>query len=148
MKEEEIEDDSLENSEEEENEETPKKQSSSRTSLWFLVIAIALVFIILPCACMSKGSIGLRSEADAYSMAKEFIKGYLETPATAQFPLIDDYGIAVVKVDNDTWKVIGWFDAQNIFGALIRNYYECSVSYVGEGKWILESLNINGDVLK
>lgn len=67
---------------------------------------------------------------DAYFMSQEFLKKRLKAPATAKFP---DYSEAYVHYLGDSiYTVVAYVDAQNTFGALLRNNYHCSLKYEGD----------------
>lgn len=83
------------------------------------------------------------SEAAAYVKCKEFVGDRLVAPSTAEFASYRD--VTVVKLTNRTdevYKVVGYVDAQNRFGAMIRTEYVCEVAYLGNGSWQLMTVDI------
>jgi hypothetical protein len=74
-------------------------------------------------------------KVDAYTMSQDFMKRKLKAPASAQFQPFKSSEVTVVFAD-------GWYlvsapvDAQNSFGAMLRNNYLCKLRPVGNGdKW-------------
>jgi len=60
-------------------------------------------------------------------MSQEFVKRQLRSPSTADFPLINASGVSVSRFTNDdgrcAFTVRGYVDAQNGFGATVRQNY-------------------------
>jgi hypothetical protein len=71
----------------------------------------------------------------AYAMAQVFIKKQLKTPASADFPPVSDEGVKILKVGAAKYRVSGYVDAQNSFGAKLRKTWMCELEYVGDDKW-------------
>lgn len=67
-----------------------------------------------------------------YSM-QDRISSYLKAPATAKFPYYDKSFVKIKKKDEKTGIIIftinSYVDAENSFGALLRNHYKCDVMY-------------------
>ena len=61
-------------------------------------------------------------EATAISMAQELVKKELKSPSTASFPW--DFNAYTVTRKGDQFTVKGYVDAQNSFGAKLRNKFE------------------------
>lgn len=75
-------------------------------------------------------------DGDKYSaaaMCEKFVSKQLRAPATAKFSGTED--TTITPLGNGRWKAVGYVDAQNGFGALIRNDYSCTVEYMGQDKW-------------
>lgn len=58
-----------------------------------------------------------------------YIESLLKSPATASFG-----GETTKKTGKNTYHVEGYVDAQNGFGATVRNHYECDVEFTPDGK--------------
>lgn len=69
---------------------------------------------------------------DAIAACRSFVQDRLKAPSTAKFPVSP---LAVRVAGPATWDIRGYVDAQNAFGAMLRNDYRCSVSF--EGKHVL-----------
>lgn len=63
----------------------------------------------------------------SYSYARDFIKQNLKSPSTAEFPSFKE--VNHKYLGNCTHNVIGVVDAQNSFGAILRNKFNVTVRY-------------------
>jgi len=80
------------------------------------------------------------SKIAAYAMAQEFVDKQLKAPSTSKYPV---YSEKFVKdLGEGRYTVTTYVDAQNSFGAMIRNNFTCTLLYVGNDKWQLEDINI------
>ncbi|WP_445453141.1 hypothetical protein [Flavobacterium sp. 25HG05S-40] len=81
----------------------------------------------------------------AWSASKEFVKKELKSPGSAEFNFIDDginsSVIGSITESDTTFTVIGTFDAQNSFGASIRNDFKCELA-LNYGTFSLINLDI------
>ena len=66
----------------------------------------------------------------AYLFSQEFVKNQLKAPHTAVFPAADFNLIDVNDVDS-TYSVKSYVDAENAFGASIRNRYNVKLKFTG-----------------
>jgi hypothetical protein len=77
----------------------------------------------------------------AYYMSQEFVKMSLKAPSSAEFPRMEDSEVSVNYLGDCTHDVRAYVDAQNSFGAKIRNrYYVKLKNQKGTETW--ESLNV------
>jgi hypothetical protein len=84
----------------------------------------------------------------AWTISKGFIKPYLKAPSTAEFPR---EGLKCYS-KGDTYTVVAYVDAQNSFGAMLRQIYTCQMMYKGGGwtdpaNWNLIEATLNGEAL-
>jgi hypothetical protein len=81
---------------------------------------------------------------DAWVMAQQFVEDKLKSPSTADFgSAFGDYqdpDEVVTDLGGGKFRVRGWVDAQNAFGATIRNHFMCELEYVGNDRWRCTSL--------
>lgn len=63
------------------------------------------------------------SDVPAYVMAQSFVEDRLKSPSTAKFPSIAANGVQTQYLGDCTHKVVGYVDAQNGFGAMLRTRY-------------------------
>jgi len=81
----------------------------------------------------------------AWVMAESFVKDRLKAPGTASFGSVwRDYQSpddCVTYLGKKRYKVTGWVDAENAFGAKIRSNFFCIVRDEGD-TWHLEDINI------
>ncbi|EJO5346481.1 hypothetical protein NRP93_000531 [Clostridium botulinum] len=66
-----------------------------------------------------------------YENTKGLIEGKLKAPSTAKFQEFDES--LVEKISDNEYKVKGYVDAENSFGANIRSNWSCTVRIEGEG---------------
>ena len=87
--------------------------------------------------CSSSGDIM------AFVMSHEFVKKRLKSPSTAEFPSITSSGVFTSYLGDCVHMITGYVDAQNSFGAVIRNEYSVKVRYNGDDDlWYLEELDM------
>lgn len=104
------------------------------------VLFFLITIILLSCSSNPKESI---DESDAKYYAEQSIEKLLKAPSTAKFSDISETIITPITSyeiefgDLPGYKVIGFVDAQNGFGAMIRNNYSVEIYYNKE----------NGDIL-
>ena len=59
------------------------------------------------------------SNAEVYATAEAVISKYLKAPSTAKFPRMSEVGIS--RLEDNGFKVEGYVDSQNSYGAMIRS---------------------------
>jgi hypothetical protein len=75
----------------------------------------------------------------AYFYSEKFVEERLRAPSTAKFC---DFKEARVSVDGgDSYTVVGWVDAQNGFGAMLRNNFVCKLHKTGNS-WYLDDVTL------
>jgi hypothetical protein len=80
----------------------------------------------------------------AWVMAQEFVKRRLKAPGTADFgSVFKDYqnpDHVVTDLGSGKYKVRGWVDSQNGFGATVRSDFALTLHYEGgpEGTWVVD----------
>jgi hypothetical protein len=72
-------------------------------------------------------------EIEAKVTAESFVQRSLKAPATAKFPSANEY--VATRLDRQTWKVTGYVDAQNSFGAMLRSHWTVTLRYEGRRNW-------------
>ncbi len=79
------------------------------------------------------------SKLDAWVMARQFVKQQLKSPGTASFGKLlgesQSYDRQCEDLGNATYRCHGWVDAQNSFGANLRNNWAIKLKYVGNKEW-------------
>jgi hypothetical protein len=76
----------------------------------------------------------------AKSICERFTSQTLKAPATARFSQSTETVVSIAY--GATYRVGGWVDSQNSFGALLRTRYACWVEYAGSNRWNLLSLDL------
>lgn len=67
------------------------------------------------------GSSARHTDSEAFSCAKAIVKSVLKSPSTAKFCWITD--ATITHLGNGEYKVTGWVEAQNSFGATLRQNF-------------------------
>ena len=103
-----------------------------------IVIVLALPFVgsILPQEdkCTSASS--------AIHAAKKLVTASIETPATAEFPS-GTAAYSAADLGQCQHRISGYFDAQNLSGAMVRSRFEAVVAYSNKSDdWFLKDLSI------
>jgi hypothetical protein len=90
-------------------------------------------------AALSACDGGAGGEGGAYEACKRAVESTLKAPSTADFsgPLHSD-----ITADGDTYKVAGYVDSENSFGASLRSNFTCTVRDTG-GDWELVDLDVS-----
>jgi len=99
-----------------------------------LLVILMVIGVGLLSGCNEQQKI---KENDAYSFYKECVLDVLKAPATAQFPSIEK--ATIVKKGENRWGVVSYVDAENTYGALIRNYFGFEFTE-SEGVWYILSM--------
>lgn len=81
------------------------------------VICIVCVTFIISTGCLSTNV----SISEVYDVATEFVRRQLKAPSTAEFSPIEETSIK--KMNENTWRVTGYVDSQNSYGAMLRSYW-------------------------
>lgn len=104
---------------------------------WQNLLAVLAVLVVI--ALMSPRT---HDAITAKVMCEGFVEDRLRAPATADFASITETQVDTVDADAGVYEVRSHVDAQNAFGAMIRNSYTCRVRWRGDGRWVLENLEI------
>ncbi|MDD4805134.1 MAG: hypothetical protein PHN69_08405 [Candidatus Pacebacteria bacterium] len=81
-----------------------------------------------------------------WALAEDVVKSNLKSPSTAKFPFsYGDEGVSFSKT-NGIYTVTGWVDAENSYGAKLRNNFTVTMTKSGSGddaKFTSKSCNVN-----
>ncbi|MBJ2322235.1 hypothetical protein JFT37_27315 [Pseudomonas fluorescens] len=116
-----------------------------RTSFLIGAITIALAGCGKPLTPEQKEARAC-SPTMAYVMSHAFVERRLKAPSTADFGSYSDSRVVPVPANASACRflVVGYVDAQNGFGAMIRSSYTVTMEKVkGEDSWIAHDLKIN-----
>lgn len=108
------------------------EESQVKKPIWkkWWIWGIAVVVVIALAGCSSdqdKQGIDERLKIyGAYDSAVAAVKANLKAPATAKF---GDMGNSEIKRSDTQWKVQGYVDSENSFGANIRSNYVVILEY-------------------
>lgn len=101
--------------------------------------AIAVGLVAGTAACDAGESDTLGDEYTAKYMCQQFVKDRLKSPKSA------DFSGESAEGPGPTWMVVGDVDADNSFGASMRNSYTCTVRFAGGDEWRLVDLDLSGN---
>ena len=82
----------------------------------------------------------------AYVMMQEFVKDELVSPGSAKFPYSynNDPHVTVKKEsEGHIYRISGYVDSQNAFGAILRNRYRGSIEQIDSTNWRLVALDFD-----
>lgn len=128
-------------------------RATARKLLVIIPIIAALIGVLLTGAWMasfsstSSDSISSSHVEDHYGhdifdaevIAEKIVKSNLKSPSTAKFCKHSEYSITC---SGNTWTVKGYVDAQNSFGATIRNEFTVSFTFTSSKKYTIDYCNI------
>lgn len=110
-------------------------------SFWLYILVFGVVALAYGLAYSFFGNGGAdKSKADdctttvAYRAAMNIVAKNLKAPATAKFPGDWEESVSVEKAGICKFRVVGYVDSQNAFGAMIRTHYTLNVERMSDGK--------------
>ncbi|MEN6356396.1 MAG: hypothetical protein ABFD83_04850 [Armatimonadota bacterium] len=112
------------------------------------IIAGTVILLIWLFLSTSTGSESKNNEENAFIMSQVFVERNLKSPSTAKFPTYeedsDSDGVIVHHDGPGTYIVISEVNSENSFGAMIRNYYLCRLTYKeNKDTWELDDLRFS-----
>ncbi len=130
------------------SEQTNKR--NAKGCLVTILLFIVLVFAVKSCLFGGESKPDAPSPPDnvlVYVHSQNIIEEYLRAPSTAKFPLSTEAQIE--KYSDYKYKVTAYVDAQNTFGAMIRNNYSVIITYNDDWtKYGYDSVMIDGEQYK
>ena len=130
-----------------EREELGNSPTFRKTALSLIgcCIIVICIFLIPAFSSSSNTSRGLgdsygHDKFDAHVIAEKVVSEQLKSPSTAKFSKTSE---CTISVDGNTWTVSGWVDAQNSFGATLRNNYTVKITFSSKEKYTVDKCNIN-----
>jgi hypothetical protein len=81
-----------------------------------------------------------RTKIDVLVKAQTCVENNLKAPSTADFGFPDEEMVS--QLNDSTYYVTGFVDAQNSFGAMLRSNYECRVTYLPDGTGYCDNIRI------
>ena len=79
------------------------------------------------------------NEYMAWAMCQQFVETRLAAPSTAKFPSYT--GKFTSSLGGGRFRFNAYVDAQNVFGAMVRNNFVCTIESLGGGDWQLLQLD-------
>ena len=93
-----------------------------------LVGVVVLLFIIPGSKSREPNSVTIH---EVYYMCKDAVSTQLKAPTTAKFPDVLEVRRGKISGTENIYRIQGYVDAQNSFGAMIRTEYFCEIEYLG-----------------
>lgn len=105
------------------------KKPKVKTYIIVLVSVLTVFSVIgIAIAIVSNSGKGVPDKANAVVIAEQEVRKVLKSPSTATFSQMSE---TTVTQNGDTWTIRGWVDAQNSFGATMRNNYTVVIKFSG-----------------
>jgi len=111
--------------------ETITKAQDNKKTVNFVsgIVAIVLFFGII--IGISQGCEFENDERDAWVCAQNVVENHLKSPSTADFCSYPE--ATITDLGNNKYKIVGYVDAQNSFGAVIRSYFTVTLTLTESG---------------
>ena len=101
------------------------KKTTNNISRVILLLVISSI-LILSSACGSSDP-----KIDAWVCAQDVVESRLKAPSTADFCSYPE--ATVTDLGNNEYRIEGYVDAQNSFGATIRSHFTVTLTLTGSG---------------
>ncbi len=115
-----------------EGEKTPEPTPKSCVVSCLVVLLLAGAFVVWLAAVAGKPpsqeELARRARLDARVACEGYIKPRLVSPSTARFGMDGGTDAGVGVLANGQHRVMGYVDAQNAFGGMLRKRYACDVA--------------------
>jgi len=120
------------------------------STVFVLVVLASIFFGFRSCSDNYAEKEKTREPTPSYAFVHcmGFVEGQLKSPSSADFSSYGNSNVTQLKQTRRGGKneiqylVTGYVDAQNSFGAQIRNNYSCKVTGITGGKWILNKISM------
>jgi hypothetical protein len=121
---------------------SPNKSKSNGCAIGCFGV-LALIGVLSAIAYVTPKDVMREAEdkkIEAFVICKQFVEKQLRAPKTAEFPSFSS--AQVHPVAGTDYEVRSYVDAQNAFGAMIRNTFSCTVSPTSGDRWRLVDLKM------
>lgn len=120
------------------------------STVFVLVVLASIFFGFKSCSNNYAEKEKTREPTPSYAFVHcmGFVESRLKSPSSADFSSYGNSNVTQLKQTRRGGKneiqylVTGYVDAQNSFGAQIRNNYSCKVTGITGGKWILNKISM------
>ena len=126
---------------------TPPPPAGMANCLEVLELVIGVIIVILAVWALiafnsssSSTSSDTKTDSSAWIMAQHFVSNRLKSPSTASYGW-QVPSKCVVASGTNRWRVSGWVDSHNSFGATIRSDFSCVIVYHTDDLWKRENGN-------
>lgn len=117
-----------------------KKKSSGCGCVLFLIVVLSIFITWLSPSIDPAKEQERQDVLAAFVYSQQYIKDELKIPSTAQFASVGKSNIQ--KLDNETYRITSFVDAQNSFGATLRTNYIITMKKNGSA-WGVEKLEFS-----
>jgi hypothetical protein len=128
----------------------PSAEEKNGAGCWGVGCASLVVVFVIFAAIGGGGDSGQPEVGEgprwsgAWVVCEDFVRQRLRAPSTAEFPSAwSDNSRFVTDLGGGKFRVSAYVDAQNGFGAQIRNNFVCTVQWTGGSNYRLENLTID-----
>lgn len=124
-----------------------KEQKNSKQSKMIIIILSIIAAITVGYVAISLTSLNgpsIPKELIMYDIAKDSVKDILVAPATAIFP--DILEVTFKQRTENSWIIASYVDAQNKFGALLRNWWICELVETTNGGFYVAYVNLDDNL--
>lgn len=91
--------------------------------------------------CKPKGAKEKTLDEVAFDICKKAATARLKAPSTAKFGSFSESSVEKTMEKDNRYYIRSFVDAQNPFGAMLRNKYECVADYNGNQEWAIVRVN-------
>jgi hypothetical protein len=122
---------------------TPVDSKKTRNNAGCIALFVLVTILSFASAIIFRVPVVKTADAsDACWMAQEFVSEELKAPSTAKFAPCREPETVVTQI-NRLWRVNSWVDAENGFGATLRNRYTADlIYYPSTDTWTLRDLSL------
>jgi hypothetical protein len=117
------------------------KPKPSRAAQVFAVVFVIVFIAIIVGALTDSPPAPDHTGDEAIGMCRQFVRDRLKAPTTAKFASYSEN--KVTDGGGGRYTVVAHVDAQNAFGAMLRNAYTCVVVWQSGTTWRLEKLDMS-----
>ena len=108
----------------------------------FMFFFILVISLSIKEGCSGSDKVKEYTKLNALIASQNFVETRLTSPSSAEFSY--DYENKVQKINDTTFRVVGWVDSQNRFGAMVRSNYTCTIIFYSKTEKVsYNNLTIN-----
>lgn len=94
-------------------------------------IVAGLLVLLLAASLIVMSGCSSNKKIDAWVCAQNVVEGRLKSPSTAKFCSYDSS--RVTELGNNKYRIVGYVDAQNSFGATVRSNFTVTLTLTEHG---------------
>ena len=121
-------------------EHTPQKM---RTSILITILFVVAALVFNPLFSLDvffdNGLPDKANEEDVWYVAVSVVTDRLKAPATAEFCRMSQ---GTITKSGDTWTITGYVDAENSFGATLRNNFTVIITFTDNTRYTIDQCSI------